>query len=78
MSESKYLYIINNVLQGYDRDVVVNHVDELEQQNEQMLEALKLFVVRVEMGEVRSKKTYAQFKEIIESVTGKKIKEIIT
>jgi hypothetical protein len=42
------------------------HIKELEKQNKMMIDALKLFVTRVEMGEVRSKKTYSQFKEIIE------------
>ena len=34
-----------------------------------MLEALQMFVNRVEKGEIRSKKTYAQFKEIIKKAT---------
>lgn len=40
----------------------------LEQRNE-MLEALEWFVKRCEAEEVRSKKTYARFKEIIEKAT---------
>ena len=40
--ENKYLYIINNVLQGYDRDIVINHVAELEQQKAELIEALRL------------------------------------
>ena len=38
--ENKYLYVINNVLQGYDREVVVNHVAELEQQKAELKELL--------------------------------------
>ena len=35
-----------------------------------MFEAMKEFVARVEAGEVRSKRTYRQFKEIIARVEG--------
>lgn len=34
----------------------------------EMFELLKEFVHRVEIGEVRSKKTYAKFKEIIKAI----------
>lgn len=40
--ENKYLYIINNVLQGYDRDIVVNHVAELEQQKAEDKEFIEI------------------------------------
>lgn len=37
----KYLYVINNVLEGYDREAVENHVEELEQQNNELMEFAK-------------------------------------
>jgi hypothetical protein len=55
----------NNGITSDDLLQLFNHVSELEKQNKKMLDALKLFVTRVEMGEVKSKRTYAQFKEII-------------
>lgn len=36
-------------------------------QSKNAIEAMRLFCHRVEIGEVRSKKTYAQFKQIIDN-----------
>ena len=38
---------------------------------EELIEALQWFCERVERGEVRSKKTYARFKELIEKYKDK-------
>lgn len=38
----------------------------LNNMHDEMLEELKIFVERVEKGEVRSKRTYERFKELIE------------
>lgn len=43
----------------------------------EMLEGLIWFVKRVRSGEVRSKKTYAKFVELIESATGLSIEEVL-
>ena len=51
--------------------------EQLEQQNKRMLEGLIWFVKRVRSGEVRSKKTYAKFVELIESATGLSIEEVL-
>lgn len=37
---------------------------------QEMLDALKYFVVRVEEGSILSRKTYAKYKELIERVEG--------
>ena len=42
-----------------------------------MLDALIWFVKRCRAGEVRSKKTYARYVEIIESATGLSIEEVL-
>ncbi len=51
-------------------------LDALEAENHEMLEALIWFCKRVELGEVRSRRTYAKYKELIEKVSGKTWEEI--
>ena len=68
MSESeKYSYVINNVLQGYDRDVVVNHVDELERQITELKESQKQKQI-IKLCE-RLDKAEQQNKELIEALS---------
>ena len=43
--ENKYLYIINNILQGYDRDIVINHVAELEKQKAELIKTLNNWLI---------------------------------
>ena len=74
--ENKYLYIINNVLQMYDRDIVVNHVAELEQQITELKESQKQKQIiklceRLDEAKRQNKqmfeainKTYAEFERI--------------
>ena len=62
---------------SYDDNVICIYVNEIEQQNRTMLEGLIWFVKRVRSGEVRSKKTYAKFVELIESATGLSIEEVL-
>ena len=48
------------------RKEMVERIHELHEQNGEMYRALKWFCDRVEKGEIRSKKTYTRFKEILE------------
>jgi len=44
---------------------------ELKAQNEELLEALKYFVKRVDEGSIRSTKTYNYYKELIQKIESK-------
>jgi len=40
-------------------------ISKLREQNKEFRQAIALFVDRVELGEIRSKKTYEQFKALL-------------
>ena len=57
-------YLEHDLCNGIHYDIY-QYVFYIENQNNLLLNALKEFVNRVEKGEVKSKKTYSKFKEII-------------
>lgn len=46
-------------------NLVKNRNNELYQENVRLREAMQSFVDRCDKGEIRSKRTYAQFKELL-------------
>ena len=57
-----------NIIELYYIEWLENKLIEALKQsdNSELLDALKWFCRRVDMGEVRSRKTYAKFRELIE------------
>lgn len=53
------------------RLVPAEEVDSLRKRNEKLTAAIKKFVHRCEIGEVRSRKTYAEFCQLLESAEEK-------
>lgn len=51
--------------------IVKQRNQELYLENVKLREAMQLFVDRCDRGEVRSKRTYAQFKELLGQSNGK-------
>ena len=47
------------------RNQEIEKIKELEDENTELKEALKWFCNRVDAGEVRSKRTYERFKELL-------------
>jgi hypothetical protein len=59
---------IHNYVKELEEKVILDNtiITNLHEETVELKAALQLFCTRVEMGEVRSKKTYAQFKELLD------------